>query len=67
MTLRSPVKVRKVLLVALGVRSDESKELLGFQLVANESEACCYGSISDLKQRGLASFRIYIICLPACE
>lgn len=52
-TLRRPVKVKKVLLVALGVRSDGGKELLSFQLANSESELCWWGFLSDLKQRGL--------------
>jgi len=52
-TLRRPVKVKKVLLVALGVRSDGRKELLSFQLAHSESESCWWGFLSDLKQRGL--------------
>jgi len=51
-TLRRPVKVKKVLLVALGVRSDGTKELLSFQLAQSESESCWWGFLSDLKQRG---------------
>ena len=59
-TLRSPVKVKKVLLVALGMKPDGSKELLGFHLAANESEACWYGFISDLKHRGLAGMEVIV-------
>ena len=59
-TLRSPIKVKKVLLVALGMKPDGSKELLGFHLAANESEACWYGFISDLKQRGLAGMEVIV-------
>jgi putative transposase len=52
-TLRRPVKLKKVLLVALGVKSDGTKELLSFQLASSESESCWWGFLSDLKQRGL--------------
>ncbi len=52
-TLSRPVKVKKVLLIALGVRVDGSKELLGFHLAPSESEACWWGFLSDLKHRGL--------------
>ena len=38
-TVSKPVKVKKVLLVALGIRSDGSKELLDFQLANSESSA----------------------------
>ena len=37
-TLSKPVKVKKVLLVALGVKADGKKELLSFQLAGSESE-----------------------------
>ncbi|MDH3937409.1 MAG: IS256 family transposase [candidate division Zixibacteria bacterium] len=59
-TLRSPVKMKKVLLVALGMKPDGSKELLGFHLATNESEACWYGFISDLKHRGLAGMEVIV-------
>ena len=52
-TLSKPVKVKKVLLVALGVKADGSKELLGFQLAGSESESWWWGFISDLRERGL--------------
>jgi putative transposase len=51
-TVSKPVKVKKVLLVALGIRSDGSKELLGFQLANSESESWWWGFLSDLKDRG---------------
>ena len=53
-TVRKPVKMKKVVLVALGVREDGSKELLSFQVVPRESEACWWGFLSDLKERGLS-------------
>jgi transposase-like protein len=34
-----PVKVKKVLLVAYGMRSDNSRELLDFMLAPSEDEA----------------------------
>lgn len=64
-TLSKPVKVKKVLSVALGFsvlikrKADGSKELLrmhqeiSFQLVDSESESCWWGFLSDLKYRGL--------------
>jgi len=60
-TLSKPVKVRKVLLVALGVKSDGSKELLSFQLAHNESESCWWGFLSDLKHRGLKGENLEVI------
>jgi putative transposase len=59
-TLRQPVKVKKVVLVALGLTTDGRKELLSFQLAASESEACWWGFISDLKGRGLVSPELVI-------
>jgi putative transposase len=52
-TLNKPVKVKRVLLVALGVKIDGSKELIGFQLATSESESWWWGFLSDLKSRGL--------------
>jgi len=60
MTLSRPVKVKKVLLVALGVRPDGTKEVLGFQLVSGESESCWWGFIADLKGRGLSGPELII-------
>jgi putative transposase len=60
-TLSKPVKVKKVLLMALGIRADGSQELLSFQLAGSESEASCWGFISDLKQRGLAGENLEVI------
>jgi len=60
-TVTRPVKVKKVLLVALGIRLDGTKELLSFQLAGSESEACWWGFITDLKQRGLAGEKLEVI------
>ncbi|NIS69026.1 MAG: IS256 family transposase [Proteobacteria bacterium] len=60
-TVTRPVKVKKVLLVALGVKEDGSKELLSFQLAGSESEASWWGFISDLKQRGLVGEKLEVI------
>jgi len=59
-TLSKPVKVKKVLLVALGISADGSKELLSFQLAPSESEACWWGFLSDLKQRGLSGMEVVV-------
>jgi transposase-like protein len=56
-----PVKVKKVLLVALGIRFDGTQELLSFQLAGSESESCWWGFISDLKQRGLTGEKLEAI------
>lgn len=61
LSLRSPLKVKKVLLVALGVKSDGEKELLGFQLMSSESESCWWGFLSDLKDRGLGGAELEVI------
>lgn len=60
-TISKPVKVKKVLLMALGIRADGTQELLSFQLAGSESEASCWGFISDLKQRGLAGENLEVI------
>ena len=59
-TLRKPVKVKKVLLVALGMRSDGTKELLSFHLASSESESCWWGFLSDLKERGLTGLEVIV-------
>jgi transposase-like protein len=59
-TLSKPGKMKKVALVALGVRSDGIKELLSFQVAPSESEACWWGLVSDLKQRGLGDMEVIV-------
>lgn len=59
-TLRKPVKVKKVLLIALGQKADGTKELLSFQLAPSESEACWWGFLSDLKERGLTGMEVIV-------
>ncbi|MEK7394448.1 MAG: IS256 family transposase [Fibrobacterota bacterium] len=54
-TIRQPVPVKRMILVALGVRPDGSRELLDFLLAPSESEAAWWGFVSDLKERGLGS------------
>jgi transposase-like protein len=61
LTVRHPRKIKKVLLVALGVRSDGSYEVVNFQLARSESAACWWGFISDLKQRGLSGRSLEVI------
>jgi putative transposase len=60
-TLGKPVKAKKVVLVALGVRRDETKELLSFQLATSESESWWWGFLSDLKQRGLVGNNLKVM------
>ncbi len=62
----SPVKTKKVLLVAYGVRHDGQRELIDFMLSSSESEACWWGFISDLKQRGLSGGSLEIIVHDGC-
>jgi transposase-like protein len=52
-SLSKPVKAKKVLLMALGVKGGGSKELLDFQLANNEPESWWWGFLSDLKDQGL--------------
>lgn len=59
-TLRKPVKSRKVILVALGVTEGGDQHLLSFQLAPSESESCWWGFVSDLKSRGLRSPQLVI-------
>ena len=59
-TLSKPVKMKKVVLVALGVTADGTKELLSFQVAPSESEACCWGFLSDMKQRGLDGLEVIV-------
>ena len=59
-TLRKPVKVRKVILVALGVMADGSREVVSFQLAPSESESCWWGFVSDMKARGVRSPQLVI-------
>lgn len=49
----SPYAVGKCVLVAMGVRGDGSKELLGFRVEHSESEACWERLLNDLYRRGL--------------
>lgn len=51
--VRRPQHGAKVLLVAIGIRNDNQPELISFQVADQESEACWWGFLSDLKHRGL--------------
>ena len=61
LTFRRPRKVKKVLLVALGVRPDGHCEVINFQLARSESAACWWGFLDDLKQRGLRGRSLEVI------
>lgn len=59
--ITSPVKTRKVLLVAYGIRHDGQRELIDFMLATSESEACWWGFLSELKSRGLRGNLLEVI------
>lgn len=42
-----------VVIVAMGIRSDGAKEILGFKIAAGESKDECYGLLMDLYERGM--------------
>jgi transposase-like protein len=60
-TLRRPVKVKKVVLVALGIRADESIELVSFQVASSESGSWWWGFVSDLKSQGLSGGHLEVV------
>ena len=51
----------KVMLVALGVHRDGTKEVLGFRLEDSESAASWEALLSDLKRRGLAGEALRLV------
>jgi len=61
LTIRKPQHLTKVLLVALGMKSDGTMALISFQVADKESEACWWGFVSDLKQRGLRGESLEVI------
>ena len=61
-----PLKVKKVLLVAYGIRPDNSRELLDFMLAPSESEASWWGFLSDLKARGLKGNLLQALVHDGC-
>jgi len=64
--ISNPVKVKKVLLVAYGVRHDGRRELIDFMLASSESEACWWGLLSDLKERGLKGRQFEVAVHDGC-
>ena len=60
-TISKPVKTKKVVLVALGLRPDGTRDILSFQLASSESESWWWGFVSDLKDRGLRGDQIDVI------
>lgn len=61
LSVRTPVKTRKVLLIAVGIKVDQTAEILSFQVVPQESEATWWGFVSDLKARGLSGGQLEVI------
>ena len=61
-----PVKAKKVLLVAYGIRHDGSRELIDFMLAGSESESYWWGFLSDLKQRGLSGHLLEVLVHDGC-
>lgn len=59
--VRKPQHLAKVLLVALGLKADGTMELISFQVAEKESEACWWGFVLDLKQRGLRGEALEVI------
>jgi transposase-like protein len=59
--LRKPLKIKKVVLVALGERLDGSCELISFQVASSESESWWWGFVDDLKSRGLTGGHLKVI------
>lgn len=57
----SPYAVGKSVLVAMGVRADGSKELLGFRVEHSESEACWERLLNDVYRRGLEGRNLKLV------
>lgn len=55
--------VKKVMLVAYGIRSDGTRELIDFRLVKSESEADWTVFLNDLYRRGLKGERLRVIII----
>jgi len=58
---RCPRKVKKVLLVALGVTAEGRCEVVHFQLARSESAACWWGFVGNMKERGLSDHSLEMI------
>jgi len=61
-----PMALKKVLLVAYGIRPDNSRELLDFLLCPSEGEASWWGFVSDLKARGLDGSSLKALVHDGC-
>jgi len=53
--------VRRPVLVALGIRDDEKKEIIDFQLAPGESEGAWEAFLTDLYRRGLTEERFAVV------
>lgn len=54
-------KVKKVILVAMGIKEDNTQEIIGFRTAYSESEDNWRDFLEDLKRRGLAGDKIKLI------
>lgn len=61
LSVRTPVKARKVLLIAVGIKAEGRSEIISFQVVNQESESTWWGFVGDLKQRGLYGGELEVI------
>ncbi|MCY4498027.1 MAG: transposase [Rhodospirillaceae bacterium] len=54
--------LRRPVLVALGIRPDDKKEVIDFRLAPGESAAAWEGFLTDLYRRGLTGEGLEVIC-----
>jgi transposase-like protein len=59
--LSLPLSQDKVVLMALGIKEDGTKELLGYQVVSSEKESYWWGFLEDLRNRGLSGDNLEVI------
>ncbi|MDP3025617.1 MAG: IS256 family transposase [candidate division Zixibacteria bacterium] len=59
--LSLPVVQEKVVLMALGIKEDGTKELSGYQVVSSEKECFWWGFLEDLRDRGLRGDNLEVI------
>lgn len=64
--IAGPVKTKKVILVAYGMTAAGRKQLIDFILAPSESEACWWGFLTDLKDRGLKASLTEVIVHDGC-
>jgi len=66
--IRMELKVKKFLiLVAYGIRADGSRELISFQKVNSESQACWQSFLENLKVRGLKGDALKLIVMDGAK